>query len=55
MSTKYPTHITDQVRGLFNDGAYHVLIDAYVSKLIFGFQLTDEYLYLEKIDNSGEV
>ena len=54
--TKYPSPYNGpEVRGLFNDGAYHVLVDAYVSKLIFGFQLTDEYLYLEKIENSGEV
>ena len=42
--TKYPSPYNGpEVRGLFNDGAYHILVDAYVSKLIFGFQLNKTF------------
>ena len=54
--TKYPSpYYGPKVKGLYNDGAYHFIADIYISKLLLGFQLTDEYLYLEKTDSNGGV
>ena len=54
--TKYPSPYNGpEVRGLYNDGAYHFIADVYISKLLIGFQLTDEYLFLEKTDSNGGV
>ena len=54
--TKYPSpYYGPKVKGLYNDGAYHFIFDIYISKLLLGFQLTDEYLYLEKTDSNGGV
>jgi len=52
--TKYPSaYYGPRVDGLFNDGAYHFIIDVYYKKYIIGFQLTDEFLYLQKFDDNG--
>jgi len=54
--TKYLSpYYGPKVKGLYNDGAYHLIADLYINKLLVGFQLTDEYLYLEKIDSNGAV
>jgi hypothetical protein len=54
--SKYPNpYYGPKVDGLFNDGAYHFTIDFYYKKFIVGFQLSDEFLYLEKFDNNGAV
>jgi len=48
--TKYPrAYYGPRVDGLFNDGAYHFIIDVYYKKYIIGFQLTDEFLYLKSL------
>jgi len=47
--TKYPS----AYYGLFNDGASHFIIDVYYKKYIIGFQLTEEFLYLQKFDDNG--
>ena len=47
--SKYPTpYYGPEVNGLFNDGTYHFAIDIYYSRFLIGFQLSDEFLYLEK-------
>jgi len=52
--TKYPSpYYGPEVKGLYNDGAYHFIADVYIGDLLIGFQLTDEYLYLEKTDSNG--
>jgi len=54
--TKYPSpYYGPEVKGLYNDGAYHFITDVYIGDLLIGFQLTDEYLYLEKTDSNGGV
>ena len=54
--TKYPSpYYGPEVKGLYNDGAYHFIADIYIGDLLIGFQLTDEYLYLEKTDSNGGV
>ena len=54
--SKYPNpYYGPKVDGLFNDGAYHFTIDFYYKKYIVGFQLSDEFLYLEKFDDNGAV
>ena len=54
--TKYPSpYYGPEVKGLYNDGAYHFIADIYIGDLLIGFQLTDEYLYLEKTDINGGV
>ena len=54
--TKYPSpYYGPEVKGLYNDGAYHFIADVYIGDLLIGFQLTDEYLYLEKTDSNGGV
>ena len=54
--TKYPSpYYGPEVKGLYNDGAYHFIADVYIGDLLIGFQLTDEYLYLEKTDINGGV
>ncbi len=52
--TKYPNpYIGPEVNALHNDGAYHFILDIYFNKFIFGFQLSDEFLYLEKFSNGA--
>ena len=54
--SKYPSpYYGPKVDGLFSDGAYHFTIDFYYKKFIVGFQLSDEFLYLEKFDDNGAV
>ena len=54
--TKYPSpYYGPEINGLYNDGAYHLIADVYIGDLLIGFQLTDEYLYLEKTDSNGGV
>ena len=54
--TKYPDpYLGPEINSKFNDGAYHFFIDLYIRKLIVGFQISDEYLYLEKIEDDGSV
>jgi len=54
--TKYPSPFYGpEVNGLFNNGAYHFIVDFYYKKILIGFQLTDEYLYLKKVDSSGAI
>jgi len=51
---KYPhPYYGPKVGGLYDDGAYHFTIDVYFKKFILGFQLSDEFLYLEKFDNGA--
>ncbi|MDC3367675.1 hypothetical protein OAX36_05135 [Flavobacteriaceae bacterium] len=52
--SKYPNpYYGPEVGGLHNDGAYHFIVDVYYNRLILGFQLSDEFLYLEKFDNGA--
>ena len=52
--TKYPNpYYGPEVISLHNDGAYHFIVDIYYNKFILGFQLSDEFLYLEKFDNGA--
>ena len=52
--TKYPKpYLGPEVGGIYNDGAYHFIVDVYYNRFIRGFQLSDEFLYLEKIDNGA--
>lgn len=52
--TKYPKpYLGPEVGGIYNDGAYHFIVDVYYNRFIIGFQLSDEFLYLEKIDNGA--
>ena len=52
--TKYSNpYYGPEVIGLHNDGAYHFIVDVYYSRYIIGFQLSDEFLYLEKFDNGA--
>lgn len=54
--TKYPSpYYGPEVKSLYNDGSYHFMVDFYIKKFLIGFQLTDEYLYLEKTDGSGAI
>jgi len=54
--TKYPTpYFGPEVSGLYNDGAYHYIVDFYIKNFLIGFQLTDEYFYIENIEPSGAV
>lgn len=53
---KYPhPYYGPKVNDLYNDGAYHFVVDFYIKKFIIGFQMTDEYLYLQTIDDVGAV
>ena len=52
--SKYPNpYYGPEVGGLHNDGAYHFIVDVYYNRFILGFQLSDEFLYLEKFDNGA--
>ena len=52
--TKYPmTYYGPKVIGIHNDGAYYFSFDFYFSKFIFGAQLAEEFLYLQKIESAG--
>ena len=52
--TKYPNpYYGPNVGGLFDDGSYHFTVDVYYKKFVLGFQLSDEFLYLEKFDNGA--
>ena len=52
--TKYPNpYYGPEVVGLHDDGAYHFIVDIYYNRFILGFQLSDEFLYLEKFDNGA--
>jgi len=52
--TKYPNPYNGpEVNALFNDGAYHFILDIYYNRFIIGFQLSDEFLYLEKFSNGA--
>ena len=52
--TKYPNpYYGPEVVGLHDDGAYHFIVDVYYNRFILGFQLSDEFLYLEKFDNGA--
>jgi hypothetical protein len=54
--TKYPKpYLGPKVGGLYNEGAYHFILDVYYNRLILGFQLSDEFLYLENFDANGAV
>ena len=54
--TKYPEpYLGPKVNGLYNDGAYHFILDIYYNRFLIGFQLSDEFLYLEKFDSDGSV
>ena len=54
--TKYPTpYFGPEVSGLYNNGAYHYVVDFYIKNFLVGFQLTDEYFYIENIESSGAV
>ena len=54
--TKYPKpYLGPEVGGLYNEGAYHFILDVYYNRLILGFQLSDEFLYLENFDANGAV
>ncbi|MDA8948334.1 hypothetical protein N9H57_04270 [Flavobacteriaceae bacterium] len=59
--TKYPTpYYGPEIKGLYNDGSYHIMLDLYIKKLILGFQLSDEFLYIENfedvlLDNNGVI
>jgi len=54
--TIYPNpYYGPEVNGLYNDGAYHFIVDFYIKKILIGFQMTDEYLYLKKTDASGAI
>jgi hypothetical protein len=54
--TKYPKpYLGPEVGGLYNEGAYHFILDIYYNRLILGFQLSDEFLYLENFDANGAV
>lgn len=54
--TKYPSpYLGPEINGKFNDGAYHFLIDIYLKKFIVGFQISDEYFFLEKINEDGSI
>jgi len=47
--TKYPNpYYGPNVGGLFDDGSYHFTVDVYYKKFVFGFQLSDEFLYFAK-------
>lgn len=49
--TQYPDpYYGPEINGLYNDGAYHFILDVYFNKFIIGLQLSDEFLYLEKFD-----
>ena len=53
---KYPhPYYGPKVDGLYNDGAYHFIVDFYIKKFMIGFQMTDEYLYLKKADANGAI
>jgi len=50
---KYPKpYYGPKVNGLFNDGAYHFIFDIYLKNFLVGIQLSDEYFYIEEIDQS---
>ena len=52
--SKYPNpYYGPEVGGLHDDGAYHFIVDVYYNRFILGFQLSDEFLYLEKFDNGA--
>jgi len=52
--TKYPySYYGPKVNGLYNDGAYHFIADFYIKKFLIGFQITDEYFYLKKVNDNG--
>ena len=52
--TKYPNpYYGPDLVGSYKDGAYHFIADVYYNRLIIGFQLSDEFLYLEKFDNGA--
>ena len=54
--TKYPNpYFGPEVTGIYNDGAYHFTLDIYYNKFLLGFQLSDEFLYIEKFDSNGSV
>ncbi|MDG1761743.1 MAG: hypothetical protein P8H38_00620 [Flavobacteriaceae bacterium] len=49
--TQYPDpYYGPEVTGLYNDGAYHFILDIYFNRFIIGLQVSDEFLYLEKFD-----
>jgi len=52
--TKYPNpYYGPNLGGSFDDGSYHFTVDVYYKKFVFDFQLSDEFLYLEKFDNGA--
>ena len=52
--TKYPNpYYGPNLGGVFDDGSYHFTVDVYYKKFVFGFQLSDEFLYLERFDNGA--
>ena len=52
--TKYPNpYYGPDLVGSYKDGAYHFIADVYYNRFIIGFQLSDEFLYLEKFDNGA--
>ena len=54
--TKYPKpYYGPEVSGIYNDGAYHFIVDIYYNRFLIGFQLSDDFLYLEKFDAYGTV
>lgn len=54
--TKYPKpYLGPEVSGIYNDGAYHFTLDVYYNKFLIGFQLSDEFLYIEKFESNGSL
>ncbi len=54
--TKYPSPFYGpEINGLYNNGAYNFIVDFYYKKFLIGFQLSDEYLYLKKVDSNGSI
>ena len=52
--TLYPTpYYGPEVNALFNDGAYHFILDVYYDNFIVGFQVSEEFLYLEKFEQNA--
>ena len=54
--TKYPSpYLGPEIKGKFNDGAYHFIIDLYLKKFILGFQISDEYFFIENVNDDGSI
>ena len=50
--TKYPNPYYGPERtGIYNDGSYHLMLDFYLKKVILGFQLSDDFLFLQNFEN----